>query len=65
MFILILLGISFGSEYYGCDPNYARACIPDVDYDLDCDSVIYNNFLVVGHDKHHFDRDRDSIACEQ
>lgn len=47
-----------------CDPNYSGACIPIVDYDLNCPDVGVKDFYVVGYDKHGFDRDRDGLACE-
>ncbi len=47
-----------------CDANYAGACIPNVDYDLDCGDVSARRFRVVGRDVHRFDRDKDGIACE-
>jgi hypothetical protein len=48
-----------------CDPNYSGACIPNVDYDLDCGEVAAKRFRVVGYDKHGFDGDNDGIACER
>ncbi len=47
-----------------CDPNYAGACIPIVNYDLDCSDIPDRNFRVVGRDIHGFDGDGDGIACE-
>lgn len=47
-----------------CDPNYSGACIPNVNYDLNCPDVGVKDFYVVGYDKHGFDRDRDGLACE-
>lgn len=47
-----------------CDPNYSGACIPNVDYDLDCGEISARRFTVVGRDVHRFDRDNDGVACE-
>lgn len=52
------------SNYTNCDPNYARACIPIVSYDLDCSDIPNSNFRIVGKDKHFFDGDYNRIACE-
>jgi micrococcal nuclease len=48
----------------GCDPNYAGACVPISDRDLDCADVPARGFRVVGADIHRFDGDHDGIACE-
>ncbi len=47
-----------------CDPNYSGACIPNVNYDLNCPDVPFDDFYVVGSDPHGFDRDNDGLACE-
>lgn len=46
-----------------CDPNYRGACVPRVDYDLNC-SDIDGPVRVVGTDVHGFDSDGDGIGCE-
>ena len=46
-----------------CDPNYEGACIPIVNYDLDCPDVT-GPVYVVGRDVHGFDRDKNGIGCE-
>jgi len=46
-----------------CDPNYGGACIPIVNYDLDCPDVT-GPVYVVGRDVHGFDRDKNGIGCE-
>ena len=62
---LLLMFINYAGGYPSqCDPNYSGACVPIVSYDLDCPSIWETDFIVAGHDKHHFDRDRDCIACE-
>lgn len=46
-----------------CDPNYEGACVPLVDYDLDCadvDGPVY----VIGDDPHGLDGDGDGVGCE-
>ena len=48
----------------GCDKNYQGACIPIVDFDLQCSDIPEKNFRVVGEDIHNFDGDHDGIACE-
>lgn len=52
------------SEGIGCDKNYKGACIPIVDFDLQCSDIPYTNFSVVGYDIHNFDGDGDGVACE-
>ena len=49
----------------GCDPNYAGACIPVYPPDVNCGDIPDRNFQVVGTDVHHFDVDKDGIACEE
>jgi micrococcal nuclease len=53
-----------GGEGDGCDPNYAGACVPISDRDLDCADVPARDFRVVGADIHRFDGDHDGVACE-
>jgi hypothetical protein len=48
-----------------CDPSYPAVCIPPYPPDLDCDEIIYTNFMVVGSDPHGFDKDNDGIGCEK
>lgn len=52
-------------EAYGadCDPNYVGACVPLVDYDLDCPDI-EAPVTVVGTDIHGFDREGDGVGCE-
>lgn len=47
-----------------CDPAYVGACIPIVDYDLNCSDITDRNFFVIGKDKHHFDGDYNGVCCE-
>ena len=47
-----------------CDPNYIGACIPIVNYDMDCSDFSAKNFFVVGTDKHRFDGDGNGVCCE-
>ena len=47
-----------------CDPNYSGVCVPNVWYDLDCEDI-GTNFWVVGSDPHRFDGDNDGWACER
>jgi len=47
-----------------CDPNYVGACVPVVDYDLDCSDIGIRNFFVTGTDKHRFDGDGNGVCCE-
>jgi len=46
-----------------CDSNYEGACVPLVNYDLDCADV-KGPVYVVGEDVHRFDRDKNGIGCE-
>lgn len=46
-----------------CDPNYDGACVPPVDYDLDCPDI-EGPVYVVGTDVHGFDREGDGVGCE-
>lgn len=48
----------------GVRPELRRACIPIVNYDLDCSDIPDRNLRVVGKDIHGFDGDGDGIACE-
>lgn len=47
-----------------CDSNYVGACVPVVDYDLNCSDIGLRNFFVVGSDKHGFDGDGNGVCCE-
>lgn len=47
----------------GCDPNYAGACVPVTDRDLDC-SDIRQEVRVIGTDRHRFDADGNGWGCE-
>lgn len=47
-----------------CDPNYTGACVPVVNYDLDCSDLPVVNFFVTGTDKHRFDGDGNGVCCE-
>jgi hypothetical protein len=47
-----------------CDPNYTGACVPNVDYDLNCADIGYQTVTVVGSDTNGFDADGDGIGCE-
>lgn len=47
-----------------CDPNYRGACVPNVDYDLNCADIGYRTVEVVGSDPNGFDGDGDGIGCE-
>lgn len=49
---------------HACDPNYIGACIPIVNYDMDCSDFSAKNFFVVGQDKHRFDGDGNGVCCE-
>ena len=49
--------------YVDCDPNYDGACVPNVDYDLDCPDI-EGPVYVIGSDIHRFDRDGDGVGCE-
>jgi hypothetical protein len=46
-----------------CDPNYSGFCVPNVGYDLNCPDIAHM-VIVVGYDKHGFDRDNDGYGCE-
>ena len=46
-----------------CASNYEGACVPFVDYALDCPDIP-DPVFVVGTDFHGFDRDRDGVGCE-
>ena len=55
---------SFDDSFSGdCDPNYDGACVPLVDFDLDCPDV-EGPVYVIGTDVHGFDRDGDGVGCE-
>jgi hypothetical protein len=45
-----------------CDTNYS-GCVPIVSYDLDCNDI-GRSVVVLGYDKHGFDRDNDGYGCE-
>jgi hypothetical protein len=47
-----------------CDPSYPNVCIPPPPPDLDCNRIIYRNFIVLPPDPHGFDGDHDGIGCE-
>lgn len=47
-----------------CDSNYVGACVPIVNYDLDCSDIGMRNFFVTGTDKHRFDSDGNGVCCE-
>jgi len=46
-----------------CDPNYQGACIPFVNYDLDC-LDIKGPIYAIGTDIHRFDLDKNGVGCE-
>lgn len=46
-----------------CNDNYVGACVPNVNYDIDCNAV-GKPVRVVNKDVYHFDADRDGIGCE-
>jgi micrococcal nuclease len=51
----------------GCDPSYARACIPSPPPDLDCKDIRamgVDPVRVVGADPHRLDGDDDGWGCE-
>ena len=47
-----------------CDPTYTGACVPNVDYDLNCADIGYQTVQVVGSDTKRFDADGDGTGCE-
>ncbi len=47
----------------GCDPNYAGACVPVTDRDLDCGDI-RQEVRVIGTDRHRFDGDGNGWGCE-
>lgn len=47
-----------------CDAAYPNVCIPAPPPDLDCNRIIYRNFIVLPPDPHNFDADHDGIGCE-
>jgi hypothetical protein len=61
---LSVVPLSFRAAETGCDPNYTGECIPIVASDLNCEGNPWQDFLVVGTDRHGFDRDDDGLACE-
>jgi len=48
----------------GCDPNYARFCVPVVNYDLNCPDI-RARVQVVGFDVNGFDGNNDGVGCER
>jgi hypothetical protein len=47
-----------------CDESYPSVCIALYPPDLDCEDIVYSNFMVVGNDPHGFDIDNNGIGCE-
>ena len=47
-----------------CDTNYVGACVPIVNYDLNCEDIGVRNFFVIGNDVHRFDGDGNGVCCE-
>ena len=47
-----------------CDPNYAGACVPTGNDDVNCADVQETDIHVVGKDPYGLDGDGDGTACE-